>query len=36
MLLRNLERTTPLLPCVRVTRPQITRYLEPRTCVAGL
>lgn len=28
-LLRNLARTTPLLPCGLVTLPQMTRILEP-------
>lgn len=27
--LRNLQRTTPLLPCARQTLPQIARNLEP-------
>lgn len=31
MLDANLLLTTPLLPCTRVTRPQMTRTLLPRT-----
>lgn len=35
MLVRNLERTMPELPCERVTLPQITRTLEPRRSVGA-
>jgi len=32
----NCARTTPLLPCVRVTVPHITRILVPRRSVFAL